>query len=219
MSRRRPPLPLDDAPAVDPHRIGAVPAGRPVHLEFTSLPSSSASSEIRPLPFFHVGHYSASVPSGTARHAQAVVGSCQCRRFGTAALGSTTRWAAGPHRAGPHRAGPSHARASAGPGGPFGHLYSTPPPNPPRAIPITPGSYAPAPNAAPHLLSPASPLHFPPTAPHLPTTATPPTSIKMQSPPLAPPQLPQYPDAPTLRELGVAPFDRMAGTRRQWSCA
>jgi hypothetical protein len=61
-------------------------------------------------------------PCLVARHTQAVVGSCQCRRFGTAALGSTARWAAGPHRAGPHRAGPSRARASAGPGGPFGHL-------------------------------------------------------------------------------------------------
>jgi hypothetical protein len=32
-----------------------------------------------------------------------VVGSCQCRRFGTVALGSTTRWAVEPHRAGPAR--------------------------------------------------------------------------------------------------------------------
>jgi hypothetical protein len=45
------------------------------------------------------------------------IGPCQCRELGTVAQGGTTRRAVGPHRAGP-------ARALAGPGGPFGHLYS-----------------------------------------------------------------------------------------------
>jgi hypothetical protein len=39
--------------------------------------------------------------------------------------GGMARQAVGPHRVGPHRAGPdrARARARAGPGGPFGHLY------------------------------------------------------------------------------------------------
>jgi hypothetical protein len=57
-----------------------------------------------------------------ARHGPTPIVSCPCSRLSTAALSSTARRAAVPHRVGPHRAGPGRARASAGPGSPFGQL-------------------------------------------------------------------------------------------------